>query len=264
MNTRYLLTITSLAALGASAQPLERRADITGGGDRGRGKCTIEVVVDGVAEVEIRGDRALIRNLSGQTPQWRRFVCNTPMTPNPAGFRFAGVDGRGRQTLVRAPERGGPAVVRIEDQQGGSEGYTFDFFWQMGGGPPPPPVQMAPPPPDRHDDDGGRDGDRFYRDREDFYRGRDWRGQIFSRVRQDLDYVSRYSFRGDDRYRLAGTYRQLDSLQHDYASGRWDRRDLSDVIQSLEHVLDDNRLAPRDRDALRDDVGRLREIRDRR
>src|ERR1700722_9697519 len=132
MNTRYLLTITGLAVLSAPAQTLERRADITGNGDRERGKCTIEVVVDGVAEVEIRGDRALIRNLAGQTPQWRRFVCNAPMPPNPSGFRFAGVDGRGRQTLVRAPEGGRPAIVRIEDPPGGSEGYTFDFFWQTG------------------------------------------------------------------------------------------------------------------------------------
>jgi hypothetical protein len=262
MKTRYLLTITGLAVLSAPAQTLERRADITGGGDRGRGKCTIEVVVDGVAEVEIRGDRALIRNLAGQPPQWRRFVCTAPMSRTPAGFRFAGVDGRGHQTLIRAPEGGGPAIVRIEDPPSGSEGYTFDFFWQMGGGPPPPLAQITPPPPDRHDDD--RDGDRFYRDREDFYRSRDWRGQLFSRVRQDLDYVSRYIFRGDDRYRLDSTYRQLDDLQHDYVSGRWDRRALSEVIQSLERVVDDNRLAPRDRDALRDDVGRLREVRDRR
>ena len=47
----------------------------------------------------------------------------------PRGFRFAGVDGRGRQELVRDPRNGGAAVVRIEDSQGGSEGYTFDLFW---------------------------------------------------------------------------------------------------------------------------------------
>jgi hypothetical protein len=259
MNTRYLLTIAGLA-LSAHAQTLERRADITGGGDRDHGKCTIEVVVDGVAEVEIRGDRGVLRNLAGQPPQWRRFVCNAPMAPHPAGFRFAGVDGRGHQTLVRAPEGGGPAIVRIEDPPSGSEGYTFDIFWQMGGGAPPSSAQMAPPPPDRRDDDG----DRFYRDREDFYRGREWRGQLFARVRQDLDYVARYSFRGDDRYRLDSTYRQLDDLHRDYASGHWDRRELIEVIQSLERVVDDNRLAPRDRDVLRDDLGRLRELRDRR
>jgi hypothetical protein len=43
-----------------------------------------------------------------------------------------GVDGRGRQQLVRDPRNGGTAVVRIEDREGGAEGYTFDLIW--GGG----------------------------------------------------------------------------------------------------------------------------------
>ena len=253
MDTRFLFVVAGMTALSAGGQTFERRAEITGGGDRDHGKCTIEVVVDGAAEVEIRGDHAVLRNLAGQPPQWRRFVCSAPMPPDPAGFRFAGVDGRGRQSLVRPPERGGPAVIHIEDPPSGSEGYTFDIFWQVGGYAPPP------PPPERHEDDH----DRFYREREEFSRG-DWRGHLFARVRQDLDYVSRDTFRGDDRYRLDRTYRDLDDLQRDYASGRWDRRALDDVIQSLDRVVDDNRLSPRDRDALRDDLGRLRDLRGRR
>jgi len=266
MDPRRILVITGIAAVSVSAQTFDRRADITGGGDRDRGKCTIEVVVDGAAEVEIRGDAARLRNLEGQPPQWRRFVCNAPMPLNPVGFRFAGVDGRGRQTLLRPPEGGSPAVVRIEDPQSGSEGYTFDLFWQNAGyGTPPPPLTVAPPPPGRYEDrDHDRDGDRFYRDRDDFYRDRDWRARLFARVRQDLDYVSRYSFGNGDRYRLDRTYRELDDLQRDYASGRWDRRALDDVIESLDRVVDDNRLAPRDRDILRDDLGRLRGLRERR
>lgn len=266
MKSYYLLITASLAALSASAQPLERRAQITGGGGRDQGKCTIEVVVDGVAEVQIQGDRATIRNIDGQTPQWRRFVCNEPMPPNPAGFRFAGVDGRGRQSLVRSPQGGGPAVVRIEDPQGGSEGYTFDVTWQVGGynaGPPSPlPGRGFEGRPEGRPEGRGPDGD-FYREREDFYHG-DWRGRIFSRVRQDLDYISQHSFRGDDRYRLASVYRELDDLQRDYSSGRWDRRSLSDVIQALDRVTNDNRLSPRDRDLLHDDSSRLRDLRDRR
>jgi hypothetical protein len=106
---------------------------MTGGGAPDRGKCTIEVVVDGAADVEIRGDNAVLRNLAGQQPQWRRFECNGVMPQNPPNFRFAGVDGRGSQELVRGPQNGGPAVVRIQDPQGGSEGYTFDIFWGGGG-----------------------------------------------------------------------------------------------------------------------------------
>jgi hypothetical protein len=120
----------------ASAQGFQRQASITGGGNATEGKCTIEVVVDGAADVEIRGDRATLRNISGQPAQWRRFVCNAPMPANAAGFRFEGVDGRGRQQLIRDPRNGGVAVVRLEDPDGGSEGYTFDILWSAnyGGG----------------------------------------------------------------------------------------------------------------------------------
>ena len=51
--------------------------------------------------------------------------------PNPADFRFNGVDGRGRQELVQDPRQSrGAAVVRIQDSEGGSEGYTFDLEWR--------------------------------------------------------------------------------------------------------------------------------------
>src|SRR5438445_5478473 len=136
----FAATIAALATA-VSAQQSQRRATMVGGGDRDHGKCTIEVVVDGAADVDIRGDQGVIRNLSGQPAQWRRFECTGPLPANAPGFRFAGVDGRGRQQLVREPRNGSPAVIRIEDPQGGSEGYTFDIFW--GGGydrnPPPPP-----------------------------------------------------------------------------------------------------------------------------
>ena len=139
----------SLFVAGLSAQTYPFRAELRGGGDPNRGKCTIEVVVDGTVEIEIRGDSAVMRNLKGTPPQWRRFICGTPMPPNPNNFRFAGVDGRGRQTLLRPPVNGGPAVVQIDDPQNGSEGYTFDIFWEgsdRGPGPgyrPPPPPQFT-------------------------------------------------------------------------------------------------------------------------
>ncbi|MCX6636467.1 MAG: hypothetical protein NT090_15515, partial [Acidobacteria bacterium] len=135
MYRQVLLVAAGWAAIAGSvhAQTFERTASFLGGGSPGRGKCTIEVVVDTAAEVEIRGDRAILRNIAGQPPQWRRFECTGPLPPNPADFRFAGVDGRGRQNLVRDPRNsGGAAVIRIEDTAGGAEGYTFDIMW--GGG----------------------------------------------------------------------------------------------------------------------------------
>jgi hypothetical protein len=95
----------------------------------------VEVVVDGAAEVEIRGDSGTVRNLSGQPAQLRRFQCTGVLPANPADFRFIGVNGRGRQELVRDPRNGGAAVVRIEDPEGGAQAYTFELTWAGAGTP---------------------------------------------------------------------------------------------------------------------------------
>lgn len=110
------------------------RANIRGGNYGDAGKCTIEVVVDGAADVEIRGDMGRIRTLQGQPSSWRRFECTSVLPPNPVDFQFKGVDGRGNVGLLRDPSNGGVAVVRIEDRKGGSEGYTFDLEWRGGNG----------------------------------------------------------------------------------------------------------------------------------
>src|SRR5712692_11523240 len=128
-RSALILAVFTALTVNGGAQQFQRRATMVGGGAPDRGKCTIEVVVDGAAEVEIRGEQGVLRNLSGNPPQWRRFECTGLLPSNPAEFRFAGVDGRGRQDLVRDPRNGGVAVVRIEDPQGGAEGYTFDLFW---------------------------------------------------------------------------------------------------------------------------------------
>ena len=116
----------------AIAQTQTIRATMTGGG--GDGKCTFEVEVDGAAEVDIHGDQGTIRTLSGRPARWRRLECNQSLPNNPTDFRFRGIDGRGRQQLVRDPNSsGGVAVIRIEDQQGGAEAYTGDLQWRGGG-----------------------------------------------------------------------------------------------------------------------------------
>ena len=138
MNTleRCLVTVAAATALMAPvcAQTAERQATFTGGDGNDTGKCTIEVYVDGSADVEIRGDRGFLRTLSGQPAQWRRFECSGPIPTNPSDFRFSGVDGRGRQELMQDPRSGrGAAVVRIQDPDGGAEGYTFDLVWRGAG-----------------------------------------------------------------------------------------------------------------------------------
>jgi len=126
-----MLTLAALWIPAADGQSI--RANIRGGG--GDGKCTFEVVVDGAAEVQIRGDQGTLRTLSGEPARWVRLDCNQALPSNPSDFRFQGIDGRGRQDLVRDPRNNrGAAVVRIEDPKGGSEGYTGDIMWRGGNG----------------------------------------------------------------------------------------------------------------------------------
>lgn len=115
-----------------AAEVTERRATIVGSGGNS-GKCTIEVNVDNQAEIEISGDRGILRTLNGQVSTWMRFECNAPMPRNMADFEFRGIDGRGRVTLTQDPRPNqGHAIVRIEDPKGGRESYTFDLLWRGG------------------------------------------------------------------------------------------------------------------------------------
>lgn len=262
MRNTCTLFIAGMAVIGsASAQTFERRAMIRGG-EPGEGRCTIEVIVDGVAEIEVRGDDAIMRNLGGRPPEWRRFECTSPLPPRPADFRFQGVDGRGRQQLMRDPRSGGPVVVRIEDPQGGADRYKFDLIWRGGA------FEGRPVPDrdfDRGDRDRGRDRDfdAYHRDRDDFYRRDDWRQRFFQHVREDVEHVRSTAFPfGADQYRLARTLQELDELQDKLARHYYDERELNDVIDALGRVLRDNRLAPRDRDVLGDDLNRMREFRE--
>src|SRR5262245_10328869 len=104
MTTRLRLTILMTVSMAvcssAYAQSDSRRANIRGSrGDTG--KCTIEVNVDGVAEVEIQGDRAIVHTVAGAPSNFVRFDCNDTFPRYPDDFRFRGIDGRGRQSLIR-------------------------------------------------------------------------------------------------------------------------------------------------------------------
>jgi hypothetical protein len=122
-----LVVLLTVSAFGQSTIT----ANITGGG--GNGKCTFEVRVGGVANVQIRGNQGYIQTKSGMPAQWVRLKCNQPLPRNPNSFRFAGVDGRGKQYMLKDPaQNNGVAVIRIEDNRNGMEGYTGDIFWNGG------------------------------------------------------------------------------------------------------------------------------------
>jgi hypothetical protein len=126
------LALAAVAAGPMAAITVSQRARIIGGS--GDGQCTVKVDVDDIVEIEVRGDMGYIRNLTGQPGRWVMFECTQPIPQNPSEFRFRGVDGRGSVELIRDPrDRGGSAVVRIEDRKGGREEYHFKLEWRGGG-----------------------------------------------------------------------------------------------------------------------------------
>jgi hypothetical protein len=148
MNARAFQAAAILAALigSANANPVSRQAIITGAG--GNGRCSIEVIVDGAAEVEVSGDMGLLTTISGQPAGWRRFQCNAPLSHAPVDFRVVRIgSSRGTLRLLQDPRStGGRAVIRINDSKGGRGTYAFDLQWHVprGGGWAPGPT--VPPP----------------------------------------------------------------------------------------------------------------------
>lgn len=95
------------------------------------------------------------------------------------------------------------------------------------------------------------------------WEGERWRQHLFSQVREDLDSVQhRWFSRGRDQYRIDRTRQQLDQLQDGLVRHRYDERKLDEVIGSLRRVVADNRLSPRDRDLLNEDLRRLQDYRE--
>jgi hypothetical protein len=97
------------------------------------------------------------------------------------------------------------------------------------------------------------------RDNERFYRGR-----LFEHVRIDLDHVADKAlpFTGD-RGRVRRAMENLNDLQSQLEAGRLDMRELSEVIESVQWVVNENRvMSATDRDRLTDDLVRLREFRE--
>ena len=116
-------------------------------------------------------------------------------------------------------------------------------------------LQAAPAAQDR-DDEG------WYRTRDSFYHGEGWKMRVFDRVREDLNRVQSDTFSTGDEYRINETKEQLGELQTKLASSRYDEPELDRVIAALGKVVADNRLRPRDREMLNDDLSRLRDYRE--
>lgn len=136
MNKSIRLIGLSAITLLAQAQAPDqiRRATLSGSSGTS-GKCTIEVRVDGSAEVDIYGDSGRLRTTGGQSATWTRFQCSSGLPASMSEFRFRGIDGRGSVKLAQDPRgNNSTAVIRIDDTKDGTEGYTFDIEWSGGSG----------------------------------------------------------------------------------------------------------------------------------
>ena len=103
----------------------------------------------------------------------------------------------------------------------------------------------------------------WYHDRDERFRGEEWRKHIFMHVRTDLEHVwSAVRASDQERKRLERTKSELTQMQSDLDKGRWDNGILNDVIDSVRKSSNDERLAARDRAVLADDLVRLKEFQD--
>src|SRR5579864_2829320 len=95
--------------------------------------------------------------------------------------------------------------------------------------------------------------DHYY-DRDNYNRNP---GDLFGRVRSDLERAEANSnWNGGDRHRFAKVREELGEFQR---SGS--KHELNDTISALQKVVNDNRLAYRDRDILAQDLYQLRDFR---
>jgi hypothetical protein len=103
----------------------------------------------------------------------------------------------------------------------------------------------------------------WYRDREERFRGEEWRSHVFMHVRTDLEHVwSAVRASDKERKRLERTKQELAQIQTDLDQGRWDNGILNDVIDSIRKSSNDDRLAQRDRAVLADDLTRIKQVQD--
>jgi hypothetical protein len=99
----------------------------------------------------------------------------------------------------------------------------------------------------------------WYHDRDERFRGEQWRPHIFKHVRTDLEHVWAGRAAEKERARLEKTEEELTKMQADLEQGRFDNGILNDVMDSIRKSSNDERLATRDREVLADDLVRLKD-----
>ncbi len=85
---------------------------------------------------------------------------------------------------------------------------------------------------------------------------------LIDRVHTDLDHAyGVWHFSNSDRDRLNHAEKELRDFSKKWNDNKFDKGELDDAISSVQHVLDNNKMPREQRDALSDDVGQLRNMR---
>jgi hypothetical protein len=87
--------------------------------------------------------------------------------------------------------------------------------------------------------------------------------ELVDQVHSDLNRAyGSWHLSNDERDRLNHAEKQLREFAQKWENRKFDKGQLDDAIGSIQHVLDNNRLEGRDRNAIDDDVSRLRNMRE--
>ncbi len=87
---------------------------------------------------------------------------------------------------------------------------------------------------------------------------------MMQKVYRDLERAAADSYFANnrtDRFRLERAKQQINEFQTKWSNGRYDSRELNDVVVALQSVVDRNTNNWRDREVLREDLDRLRRFR---
>jgi hypothetical protein len=108
---------------------------------------------------------------------------------------------------------------------------------------------------------GFQDRDRYWgRER----LSREWRGAFYDRLQADLSRAQRNRYlRGDDQRRFERAHREVGEFSAKWSRGVFDPREMDQAIAAVQRVVEIPALHRDDRDALREDLRRMREFRGR-
>jgi hypothetical protein len=86
---------------------------------------------------------------------------------------------------------------------------------------------------------------------------------LVNQVHMDLNRsYEGWQFSNDDRKRLNHAEHELRDFAKKWYQGRFDKDELDEAIESIQHVVDRNHMPPRDRDVLYGDLMQLRGMRE--